>query len=818
MSDSHDPFAEYGDPDFVRSARDPHQPPQPGKEWEHNGRASDIPIEPGDEPSPFTDLPPEEFPDINGMLPEDEPYSNSDIDTQKTTVTFIKDKTGAEMRRADMTLPQLAEHIRFQTAASKMALPWLKLAFFGNQRSDNNSLRTNENVLQITGIEVEHDAGEIAFGTALATILRAGIRCIIYTSPSYVPGVKERWRILLPLSVNYPSEMREKLVARVNGLFAGKLAPESFVLSQAYLYGSINNNPNHRVEVIDGKFLDLRDDLYTGSIFKDGSRVGDQGAGIDLNGAGSQHRSRKDDDPEPVDPGKIEAALNVVSSNCSYAVWLNVAAALRHALGEAGFEMFDRWSAKATGTCDDGTARYTPDKSRERWRGARTMHSITIATLFHYANEADPDWRDRFDRERSAFSGAGAGASSGAGSGPSGSTGPGAQQQSQRTVIRPTPYVWIDPATIPERDWVYGRLLIKKFVTATVAPGGLGKSSLIAAEVLAQVSGKDLLGIIPKERLRVWLWNLEDPHVETQRKIQAVAKHYRLTPEDMGNRLFVDSGRDQPLVIAKTLREGAMIIQPVVDDLVAGIIDKQIDVIVVDPFVSCHEVKENDNNMQDMVVKEWGRVADRGNCAVHLVDHTRKMNGFESEVTTESSRGAKAKTDAARVVRVVNRMTKEEAERTGVQNHRLHFRTYNDKANLAPPADKSDWFELKSVDLGNGPGMEVGGVKFNGPGDSVGVVQVWQWPDPLAGMTGQDFERVAAVIRRGKWRENVQAKAWAGHAVAEALGLDASNKAHRAKIIGMLKVWLAAGSLIVVEGQDENREVKKFIEVREEDA
>ena len=122
------------------------------------------------------------------LLPEDEPYSNSDIDTRKVTVTFIKDETGQEMRRVDMTLPQLAEHIRFQTAASKMALPWLKLAIFGNKRSENNSLRTNENVLQITGIEVEHDAGEIAFGTALATILNAGLRCIIYTSPSYVPG------------------------------------------------------------------------------------------------------------------------------------------------------------------------------------------------------------------------------------------------------------------------------------------------------------------------------------------------------------------------------------------------------------------------------------------------------------------------------------------------------------------------------------------------------------------------------------------------------------------------------------------------------
>ena len=78
-----------------------------------------------------------------------------------------------------------------------------------------------------------------------------------------------------------------------------------------------------------------------------------------------------------------------------------------------------------------------------------------------------------------------------------------------------------------------------------------------------------------------------------------------------------------------------MIVRPVVDALVAEIIDKQIDVLIIDPFVSCHELPENDNTAQDMVVKEWGRVADRGNCAVHLVDHTRKMGGFESEVTTE---------------------------------------------------------------------------------------------------------------------------------------------------------------------------------------
>ncbi len=185
------------------------------------------------------------------------------------------------------------------------------------------------------------------------------------------------------------------------------------------------------------------------------------------------------------------------------------------------------------------------------------------------------------------------------------------------------------------------------------------------------------------------------------------------------------------------------------------------------------------------------------------------MGGAETEVTVESSRGGKAKTDACRVVRAVNRMTKDEAAKAGVDNHRLYFKTFNDKANLQPPADKSDWFKLVSVDLGNGP--------LNGPGDSVGVVTQWEWPDPLAGLTVADFDKVAAVIRPGRWRENPQAGAWVGKAVAEAMDLNADNKADKAKIIGMLKVWLSAGSLIVVEDKDEKREIRKFVEVREHD-
>ena len=85
-------------------------------------------------------------------------------------------------------------------------------------------------------------------------------------------------------------------------------------------------------------------------------------------------------------------------------------------------------------------------------------------------------------------------------------------------VIFATPYAWRDPATIAKREWLYGYLLIRKFVSVTVSPGDIGKSSLIAAEALAMTAERDLLGVLPPRRLRVWLWNLEDSQEETERK------------------------------------------------------------------------------------------------------------------------------------------------------------------------------------------------------------------------------------------------------------------------------------------------------------
>lgn len=277
--------------------------------------------------------------------------------------------------------------------------------------------------------------------------------------------------------------------------------------------------------------------------------------------------------------------------------------------------------------------------------------------------------------------------------------------------ILATPFEWRDEADIPPRKWLYGRHLLRKFVSVDVAAGGVGKSSVKIGEALAMTTNQTIYGKeIGEGPLRVWLYNLEDPAEETERRIHATAKRFHITPFEIGGRLFADSGRDQALVIADESDVGTRIIRPVVDSIIAEIQRRLIDVLIIDPFVSSHEVSENDNPAIDKVTKEWGRIADICDCSINLVHHVRKGNG--AETNADSSRGAKSLIDAARSVNVYNRMTEDEAQNANIppEERAFYFRVSNDKANLAPP-EKADWFRMNNVDLLNG--------------DSVGVACPW---------------------------------------------------------------------------------------------
>jgi hypothetical protein len=238
--------------------------------------------------------------------------------------------------------------------------------------------------------------------------------------------------------------------------------------------------------------------------------------------------------------------------------------------------------------------------------------------------------------------------------------------------------------------------------------------------------------------------------------------------------------------------------------VVQELIAKAIDVLIIDPFVSSHQVDENANTKIDAITKKWGMVAKRANCSIVLSHHTKKVAG--QKVTAELARGAVALIYAARQALVLNRMDAEDAARFGLsdeaERHR-YFTVQDDKHNRAP-AENADWFRLASVDLGNGGVIG---------GDSVGVAEPWTPPDPFDGLTGDDLLQVQMAIAEGEHREDWQSPAWVGHVVARVLGFDSNAKPDRARIRKLVATWIAEGVLIVTERDDDKRKSRKWIEV-----
>ena len=181
------------------------------------------------------------------------------------SVTFFPNAAAQTKREVALHLPDLANRIATTTAPSKVTLPWLKLATFGDHRTDKNSLRNNANVRTITGLEADYDGEIVSFAQAYEILRKAGVTAIVYTSPSHTEAAP-RWRVAAPFSTDYPPAQRDQFMARLNGLFGGIFSTESWALSQSYYYGSVNRSPSHLVELIEGTAIDLMSELDAGAI------------------------------------------------------------------------------------------------------------------------------------------------------------------------------------------------------------------------------------------------------------------------------------------------------------------------------------------------------------------------------------------------------------------------------------------------------------------------------------------------------------------------------------------------------------------------
>jgi AAA domain/Primase C terminal 2 (PriCT-2)/RepB DNA-primase from phage plasmid len=465
---------------------------------------------------------------------------------------------------------------------------------------------------------------------------------------------------------------------------------------------------------------------------------------------------------------RLREALRVIPAD-DRDIWLKAGAAL-HLVGARA--VWDDWS-KTSGKFDAADQ----DRVWASFHGERKDGVVTIATIYAWAKERG--WVPSVNAE-----------------------------EPQKPIVA-KPYVYRDPRSIPPRQWLHAGHYVRGFLSATIGPGGLGKTSLELVEAAGMVVGRDLIrGTTSPRKLRVWYWNLEDPQDEIDRRIAAILLHYKIDPAEIEGSLFVNC--EEPLVIATRVHDATVVAEPVINGLVSEIRRLQIDALIVDPFVSSHKVPENDNGAIDTVAAAWSGIGRECNCAVELAHHIRKpSSGSTSEITVDDARGAGSLKDKGRSVRVLNVMSKEEAEKVGIkpEQRRRYFRVDDGKTNMKPPAETVDWRQLVSVPLDN-PTEDT-------EGDWVGVLTAWKMPGALEGITANDLLNVQKHIAEGKWREDPRAAAWAGKAVAKTLGLDVREPPVRKRIQGMIRVWLGTGALRIVTGQDETRHEREFVEVGE---
>ena len=174
----------------------------------------------------------------------------------KITITCFDGFAARNKTERRVAWSQLQHEILATTAPSKQELPWLKLARFGQDRTAKGSLRHDANVLAITGVEADYDKGGMAVQQAVDLLEHAGLKAMVYTSPSHTADAP-RWRILCPTSCDLPPQERCRLMDRLAKVFGGHFAGESWTLSQAYYYGAVGANPDHQVFLVDGIPIDL---------------------------------------------------------------------------------------------------------------------------------------------------------------------------------------------------------------------------------------------------------------------------------------------------------------------------------------------------------------------------------------------------------------------------------------------------------------------------------------------------------------------------------------------------------------------------------
>ena len=366
----------------------------------------------------------------------------------------------------------------------------------------------------------------------------------------------------------------------------------------------------------------------------------------------------------------------------------------------------------------------------------------------------------------------------------------------------------LDDRPIEPRQWLLGNTFCRRYVSTIVADGGTGKTALRVAQAIALATGRPITGEHVFQRCRVLYVTLEDDGDEMRRRIKACRLHHGIARDELRDHLFVVALANGPKLALST--KGGGVETGDLGKLLAEIIERrQIDVVVLDPFIKAHGCDENNNNAIDRVAGMLADMAFRFNVAVDAPHHVAK--GMSDPGNANRGRGASAFKDAARLVYTLSKMTAEEAKTLGLDDGEKwrYVRVDSAKVNIAPNAATATWFKLVGVPLGNGDDAYPSG-------DEVQTVEPWTPVDPMI-LVGDDDLREAILAEIGGAPSHALYSAHANSGQRHVLTIFQRHLPDitRRQAERIIDAWITGGLLQYVEFKDNKSRDRKGLAVGE---
>jgi hypothetical protein len=365
----------------------------------------------------------------------------------------------------------------------------------------------------------------------------------------------------------------------------------------------------------------------------------------------------------------------------------------------------------------------------------------------------------------------------------------------------PTNIADIDFDRLPNRRWVYGRSLLRGYVSASCGDGGVGKTSFSMGRAISIALGRsvyllddDVNEPAHKVHVRgpVLIWTLEDAEQELHLRLAAELKLRGIDPKSLRDMIYLASGRDHPFCAASLDKGGRIIrhnIQPAIDQA------KQLGLVACffDPFVNAHELDGNRNDYIALVLDQFRAIAKEADIAAHINHHFRK-GGQAGDAA--SALGAVSFINACRHVETLSYMSEEDAKTFGIpaEKRRFYVHVTNAKQNLAAHSGLGEYYQHRSVDLCNGSPEYP-------DGDQIGVLVRWQPQNALAGFAWKEIEALLDKIDAGcdgeYYSSSRKSSRWVCDPIMADLGLSEDAA------IRLVKDWLgcAKGVPVLTKGK-----------------